>query len=196
MGVAQRGASFQMYVKSGKGGVGNNPALVYTLGEGSKLPEGLFLTQNGTIEGLPTEACRFTAVITATAPSDGTSVTYPAVVYVKDYIGDVTYTAANLPAAKGGEFYCVSVVTATTTDFTSVTYSHTTGYALVIDETGWEVKFLNFLPDGLTLYPNGIIAGVPTTATSEEGVDVTIGAHAAGYKDAEAAFHFVVNPAD
>ena len=34
------------------------------------------------------------------------------------------------------------------------------------------------------------------TATSEEGVDVTIGAHAAGYKDAEAAFHFVVNPAD
>lgn len=69
VGVAQRGASFQMYVKSGKGGVGNNPALVYTLGEGSKLPEGLFLTQNGTIEGLPTEACRFTAVITATRPS-------------------------------------------------------------------------------------------------------------------------------
>lgn len=154
------------------------------------------MTQNGTIEGLPTEAGRFTAVITATAPSDGTSVTYPAVVYVKDYIGDVTYTAANLPAAKVGEYYCLSVGTATTADCTSVTYTHTTGYALVINETGWEVKSLNFLPDGLTLYPNGIIAGVPTTATSEEGVDVTIGAHAAGYKDAEAAFHFVVNPAD
>lgn len=200
VGIAQRGEMFQMYVQSGKGGVGNNPSTItYQLAEGSTLPAGLSLTTDGKITGIPTVAGRFEADIVATNVPDPAepdvveTESYTVTIYINDYRGTITFTAITLPEATVGEYYCVSVGTATNSEGRAISYAVNTSFALVITEDGWEGQTLNSLPAGLSISSNGIIYGVPTAAT--EGTEVDITASAPGYASVDATFNFVVNAA-
>ena len=195
IGIAQRGEMFSMYVQSGKGGVGNNPSTItYKIKDGYTLPAGLSLdSAEGIISGVATEAGRFDTMVEATDPATKEVVEYPVTIYVNDYRGTITYKAITLPEATVGEYYCVSVGTATNGEGRAISYAVNTSFALVITEDGWEGQTLNALPAGLSISSNGIIYGVPTAAT--EGTEVNVTASAPGYASVDAAFNFVVNAA-
>ena len=161
---------------------GSDSDIVYTLKEGSVLPEGLVLNADGSITGAPTVEmpyCNFTVV--ATYLDDTKEATFS--ISVINASGSIVYlpASANLALAGVGKEYSVSVAEASIEKpdatqeeidkFPAIHYSLADGSAL---------------PRGLTLSSDGTIAGTPTVECQD--YQFTIVASALGYKDRTATY--------
>lgn len=131
----------EAYSDSVKPAVSTNE-VIYDLKSGSKLPNGLILTEGGNIVGVPTETVtdhKFTVVATA---KDA----LPVEVEYQISIG-LKFNKADLADGKVGDDYVGRVDSAQ--GASTVTYA---------------IKEGTTLPDGLTLSSNGEISGKPTKA--------------------------------
>lgn len=146
----------------------------YTLKAGSSLPEGLALSETGTISGTPAAAAEG-AKFTVTASADGAkSVDAEFTLTIKPApVPEIAYTGSTLPDGTVGTAYSTSVATATGAENIK--------YALKDGST---------LPKGLTLSEEGTISGTPETAAAE--AKFTVVASAAGAESAEAQFTLTV----
>ena len=151
--------------------------IIYTLKEGSVLPDGLTLNPDGSISGTPVDEIPY-ANFTVVATYAGYSKEATFTLSIINSAGSIVYNpvSTNLALAGVGKNYSVSVADAlivkpdATQDeidkFPKITYSLADGSAL---------------PRGLTLNTDGSISG---TATIEcENYEITIVASALGYKD-------------
>ncbi len=129
----------------------------YSVAEGTTLPEGIQLTEDGLLYGIP--AKRNNAEFGITASAEGFE---PATATVKINVrakleaegnGTISYTTHSMTAAMEDVLYVAlsgekSVATATADNYAVVSYKLAEG---------------STLPEGLTFYPNGAIYGTPTT---------------------------------
>ena len=160
--------------------------IVYTLKEGSALPEGLTLSTDGTISGQPameTPSCNFTIVATYIDYSKETTFSLSVI----SAAGSIVYNidAPALPLAGIGKEYSVSVGTAIIEKpdatqeeidrFPAISYSLADGEAL---------------PRGLELSSDGIISGTPVFEC--ESYKFTVVASALGYKDRTATYEISI----
>lgn len=159
----------------------DNSEIVYTLAEGSRLPEGLTLTENGRIKGLPTEEVsnyRFT--VNATFAGYTKSADF--IINVVNENGAIVYeTETALEPLTIGKTIKTSVAYAEIykpdasdeeiSQFPTITYSLENG---------------SLLPKGLRLMSNGQIVGTPTLEC--EDYKFTVVASALGYKDVTVTF--------
>lgn len=127
--------------------VANFPPIAYTLANGSILPEGLVLNDNGYITGVPTKECRdyaFTVIASAIGYRDVDCTFTITVLHALSYAGKTLQNGVY------GKTYVASVADAV---------------------CGGEVKYAlkdgSELPKGLKLTENGMIAGIPAEAVSK-----------------------------
>ncbi len=133
------------------------PVITYSLKDGSLLPEGLILGENGIITGVPSKECEnyeFTVVAEALG-FKGVAVKFTLNVY-----NGVEFTASVLKNAVYGVSYTEKIKPAETQSPYTLTY---------------ELKDGCTLPEGLTLTPGGYITGTPTeTVTAHKFTVVTV----------------------
>lgn len=160
--------------------------IVYTIKEGSVLPEGLTLSADGIISGQPTmetPSCNFTVVATYLDYSKETTFSLSVI----SASGSIVYNidTPKLPLAGIGEKYSVSIGTAVIEKpdatqeeidrFPEITYSLADGEAL---------------PRGLKISSDGIISGTPVFEC--ENYKFTVVASALGYKDITATYEISI----
>ena len=156
--------------------------IVYTLKEGSELPEGLTLNVDGTITGTPKEEMPYgNFTVIASFMDDVREATFS--LSVINAAGSIVYSPASetLSLAKIGEEYTVSVADAKIEkpdatqeeidNFPAIRYSLADGSAL---------------PRGLVLSTDGTISGTPIIEC--ENYKFTVVASALGYKDRTATY--------
>lgn len=162
---------------------GTDADVVYTLKEGSVLPEGLTFNADGTITGKAKAEmpyCTFTVVATF----QGYSLEAAFTISVINAAGSIVYlptSSGDLAIASVGKEYTVSVAEARIEKpdatqeeidkFPAVTYSLADGSAL---------------PRGLVLSADGTISGTPIVEC--EGYQFAVVASALGYKDIETTY--------
>ena len=162
----------------------NGSNITYTT-DGSKLPEGVFLSPEGRLYGSVTAAGTYTVNVTATAEEGGY---LPVTTAITINAGALSYEKSELGVAYAGISYSASVANAMLTNVPAgtpvqVTYSLKAG--------GWGSSG-STLPDGLTLGANGVIYGTATAAV--ENHTFTVVADAGIYGKAEATFTITVKP--
>lgn len=136
-------------------------SITYALKDGSNLPEGLTLAQDGTISGQVNEASDAEVTIVASAPDCKEE---EAVFTIRITAPAVAYEGGTLATARVGEYY-----TAKLSGSAKATYT-------VEDDSQ--------LPAGLT-FENGLLVGIPEKAGSYE---IAVKASAEGYSDTVASF--------
>ena len=143
----------------------DDETVFYELDYDSELPRGLYLGEDGIIEGTPSEAGTFSFKIVAYNDSSETIADFSLTIDK----GELSYTAKTLPDATAGEGYIQYLNTATGAE--TVTYA---------------LKEGSVLPAGLSLSAEGILSGIPEEAA--ENVSFTVVASAEGCDGAEASF--------
>lgn len=153
--------------------------IVYTIADGSRLPEGLTLSADGKITGSPKEEVN-NFKFTVNATYDGYTKSCDFKITVINANGSIVYEAETLlGAATIGEEYGADIASAAIVKpdaepdevFPSVTYSLAGG---------------SLLPSGLTLSKEGRITGVPDKELKD--YEFTVLASALGYKDVSVTF--------
>ena len=148
------------------------PAISYSLANGSRLPEGISLSGDGTLSGTPTKECRdygFTVMASAMGYGEVT------LDFTISSLNKVTYTSGDLANGSYGRSYLAAVNTATGDP--NVSYS---------------LKTAGSLPAGLTLTPGGYIVGVPEEACTKT---FTVIASAPYSETVEATYTLSIDPA-
>ena len=163
----------------------NDSDIIYTLAEGSRLPDGLSLSVNGIITGTPNEEVnnfRFTVVATL----DDYSRTADFIISIVNANGSIVYEAeTELGVIIIGKEYSVSVATAKIYK-PDATPEEIEAFPAI----SYELKDASLLPEGLTLSKDGTVSGTPTKEA--ENYRFTVVASAIGYRDVELTFTFSV----
>ena len=159
--------------------------IVYTLAEGSTLPEGLQLMPNGDIVGTPVEETTYHGFKVVATFADDTRESSFALSIINSS-GAIVYApqSALLPEASIKVEYSASVAEA------KIEKPDATEEEIAkFPEVTYSLADASLLPEGLTLSSDGIISGTPT----KECVNYTVGivASAMGYKDVT--FEYVIS---
>ena len=126
----------------------NLPEIKYTVSHKTPLPEGLKLSSDGTLSGIPTKTCEnYIIIIEASALGFKTVEKKFVISVVNDCI---SFESADLDVARVTKAYYASVATAT--GDANITYS---------------LKAGSTLPNGLTLTPQGSIVGTPSAVVTD-----------------------------
>lgn len=158
-----------------------NDVIVYSLADGSRLPAGLMLSENGTISGTPTEEVNNHS-FTVNATYDGYTKSADFTINVINANGAIVYNSdGNLGVVVIGKTAEIDVATAEIVKpgatqeeidkFPVITYSLADG---------------SLLPEGLELGADGKITGTPTKEC--EGYKFTVVAQALGFRDVPVTF--------
>lgn len=167
--------------------VPNENEIVYTLKEGSTLPEGLTLKPNGVIEGTPSEEATnhiFTVVATYSSGQIFESLEGTMNITIASSNGAIIYEAdKNIGAYPINERVSLSLGSATI--FKPGSNSE------VLPEVTYSVSHKTPLPEGLRLSSDGTLSGIPTKVC--DNYVIIIEASALGFKTVEHAFVISVN---
>lgn len=156
---------------------GTNDEIVYTLAEGSTLPEGLVLNSDGTITGKPEEEMAYhNFTVVATYKDDAREASFS--ISVINAAGSIVYVPANtdLGIVKINEEYSVSVADANI-EKPDATEEEIAKFPVI----SYSLADASALPKGLELSADGTISGTPTREC--ENYQFTVVASALGYKD-------------
>lgn len=144
--------------------------ITYKIKLGSYLPEGLEMSENGDISGIPTEgADELEIVIVALGKSAEKEATFTMTIEE----GTLAYKGKALKDGETNEIYIDSVADASGTD-----------------EIIYALKKGSTLPKGLELSDEGAISGVPKEVATAK--TFTVVASAEGFKNAEATFTITI----
>ena len=148
----------------------------YTLAEGTVLPEGLTLSENGIISGTPVEEASNLSIVIKATFMDYTRST--------EFILNVVNSSGSILYSKDAELGYVKVNENVEIDLGGA-------YIYKPDQTqedidkyppiSYELENGCLLPEGLALSENGVLSGTPTK--EGEGYVFTVVASAMGYKD-------------
>lgn len=162
LGNAYKGESYSASVATATTSVGEGQVVItYSLGDTSILPEGLTLSSDGTISGVPSKIApdySFEVVASAEGFAD-VSKTFRISV-----LDSMEFDVEEIPSAKFGQSYAADISNG-------------------IAGAKYALKDGSTLPDGLTLTEGGIITGKPTKVVTDHSFTVVVSAE--GYEDVE-----------
>ncbi len=185
LGVIVSGVEYRSSIATAKVNTSNYPEatddqIVYTLAEGSVLPDGLTLSSDGTISGTPTEEVNnheFTVRAVYAGSDKRATFTISvvgltgAIIYSAEKdLGIITMNEACELSVAGAAIYNSELSDEEIAEI-AITYSLANG---------------SLLPNGLTLSSDGKISGTPTSLAKDYKVSIT--ASAEGYRDVTVEF--------
>lgn len=151
----------------------------YTLKEGDTVPDGLSLSESGVLSGVPTEETN-SAMFTVLATYENYTREAIFILSIVSSNGSIIYQSGEtkLGIATIGEQFNASVATA------EIYKSDATpGEIEAFPPVTYALKSANYLPEGLTLLPDGTIEGTPTKECRD--YRFTVVASAMGFKNRE-----------
>ncbi len=151
--------------KPGSNGEGL-PGITYSVSHKTPLPEGLRLSSDGTLSGIPVKVCDDYSIIIEASALGFKTVERKFTISVNDY--GIRFDSSDLATARIAKAYYASVATAYGKD--NITYA---------------LKEGSTLPAGLILTPSGNIVGTPSEVATEHSFTVVASAPYCVDKEAE-----------